>query len=270
MTLVKICGITNLPDALTAVDAGADYLGFIFYPASQRAITVAAAQSIVSQLRARPDCPLLVGVFVNETAVAMTTILEQCRLDLAQLSGEEPPFLVGDPASPLYGRAYKALRPTSLAEAEADAEWYMAAGWGAGIGDQGSDPRSPIPDPRSPLPDPHSPIPDPRSPIPDPQSPSPAPEPQSPSLLIDTYHPALRGGTGETGDWSMIARLAESVPGIMLAGGLTAANVAQAVRQVRPFAVDVASGVEASPGRKNPGLVQQFIQSAKGSLTIDH
>ena len=91
---VKICGLTNLEDAQTAVAAGADYLGFIFYPPSKRAIDVAAACRIVAELRAAPDCPLLVGVFFNETAPNMAAVLAECRLDFAQLSGEEVPALV--------------------------------------------------------------------------------------------------------------------------------------------------------------------------------
>lgn len=217
---VKICGITNLEDAQVAVDAGADYLGFIFYPPSKRAIDAKSAANIVERLRKRADCPVLVGVFVNETAVSMANTLDTVGLDLAQLSGEEVPKLVGDAASPIYGRSYKALRPASLAEAEADAEWF----------------RNPQP---------------------------PTPNPQFPTLLIDTYHPTLRGGTGETGDWSMSAKLAETIPGLMLAGGLTADNVAEAVCQIRPFAVDVASGVEASPGKKDHDLVRAFIRNAK-------
>ncbi len=214
---VKICGITNSDDARVAVDAGADYLGFIFYPPSKRSIDRATCQHIVTQLRARADCPLLVGVFVNETADRMAQILQTCELDLAQLSGEEVPFLVADERSPLYGRSYKALRPTSRAEAEADAEWYIA----------------------------------------------PKQWPGQPALLLDTYHPSLRGGTGTTGDWALSAELAQKIPGLMLAGGLTAANVAAAVQQVQPFAVDTASGVEAYPGKKDHQLLHEFIRQAK-------
>ncbi len=219
MIKVKICGITNLKDALIAIEAGADYLGFIFYPPSKRSISLPACQSIVPLLRARADCPLLVGVFVNETAVHMADILQQCDLDLAQLSGEEVPSIVADENSPLYGRSYKALRPVSLAEAEAEAEWYI----------------------------------------------TPQREADHPALLIDTHHPTLRGGTGETGDWAMSAHLAQTIPGLMLAGGLDAANVAAAVRQVRPFAVDAASGVESSPGKKDHELVRRFIHNAKAA-----
>ncbi len=184
-------------------------------------------------LRAAPHCPVLVGVFVNETGPRMAEILDEVGLDLAQLSGEEVPFLVGDERSPIYGRCYKALRPTSLAEA--DAEWYAVPV----DGDQYSV--------RS---EQYS-----------------VSNLQSPSLLIDTYHPTLRGGTGETGNWEMSAQLAQKVPGLMLAGGLNADNVAEAVRVVRPFAVDVASGVEASPGKKDPALVRAFIQNARSAVS---
>lgn len=216
---VKICGTTNLEDALTAVAAGADYLGFIFYPPSKRSIEIKEAQAITSHLKSLDTCPLLVGVFVNETAPQMANILELCQLDLAQLHGDEVPALIGDSNSPIYGRSFKVLSPTSPEEAEADAEWYLP----------------------------------------------PQPLPGQPSLLIDTYHPSLRGGTGQTTDWQMSARLAELYPGLMLAGGLTPDNVTEAVRQVRPFAVDVASGVEASPGKKDPAKVRAFIQNAKNA-----
>ena len=217
---VKICGITNLEDALTAVHAGADYLGFIFYPPSRRSITPETTKEIVAHCRRLPHCPLLVGVFVDETAGHMAHILDTCHLDLAQLSGNEPPSLVGDPHSPIYGRAYKALRPTSLTEAEAEVEWYL---------------------PPLLLHD------------------------SQPSLLLDTYHPTLLGGTGQTGNWAISAHLAPQVPRLMLAGGLTPANIATAIHQVQPYAVDVASGVEATPGKKDPDLVRTFITNAKNS-----
>jgi phosphoribosylanthranilate isomerase len=213
---VKICGLTNLEDAWAAVAAGADYLGFIFYPPRPRSVTPETVQRIASVLRSDPRCPILVGVFVDETSEQMADTLAFCGLDLAQLSGDEPPALIGDPASPLYGRSYKALRPASAAEAEAEAEWYRAPQPGKG-----------------------------------------------PSLLLDAYHPTLRGGTGQTADWAVAGRLAEGVPGLMLAGGLRPDNVAAAVKQVRPFAVDVASGVEAKPGRKDQALVQGFVANAK-------
>jgi phosphoribosylanthranilate isomerase len=87
--------------------------------------------------------------------------------------------------------------------------------------------------------------------------------PDAPSLLLDTYHPALRGGTGTTADWVLAAEISRMTPRMMLAGGLTPDNVAAAVAQVNPFAVDVASGVEASPGRKDPDKVRHFLAAAK-------
>jgi phosphoribosylanthranilate isomerase len=216
-TRVKICGLTNLEDAVTAVEAGADYLGFILWPGSKRAVAAETVTSITAALRRRPDCPVLVGVFVNAEPAAAAALLADCGLDLAQLSGEEPPAHVGDPASPLYGRAYKTVRPSSLEEAEAEAEWYAA----------------------------------------------PQADGEQPALLLDSYHPVLRGGSGETGNWAVAAALAAQVPRLMLAGGLTPENVAGAVRQVRPYAVDVASGVERAPGQKDAERVRSFVRRAR-------
>ena len=124
-TLVKICGLTNVEDARVAADAGADFLGFVFHPPSKRAVTPATVAHISAVLRARGDRPMLVGVFVDETADTIAQLLDSCRLDLAQLSGHETPNLIGDPDSPLFGRSFKALKPTNLVEAEAEAEWYL-------------------------------------------------------------------------------------------------------------------------------------------------
>lgn len=225
MIRVKICGITRLEDAAEALLAGADYLGFIFYPASPRAIDVEMAAAVVAGLRARadtsarfasPDPPRLVGVFVNETAGMMARVLDRCGLDLAQLSGEEVPELVNDPASPLFGRSYKAIRPKNPADAVEQTARYL--------GRQTA---------------------------------------QRPRLLLDSYHPSLRGGSGEVGDWAAAAALVEEHDGLMLAGGLTPENVEQAIRAVRPYAVDVASGVEATPGRKDPAKVRAFIEAVR-------
>lgn len=215
--LVKICGITNLADALVAAEAGADYLGFIFYAASKRATNPDDVRQIVRELRGRPETPLLVAVFVNETASHMAHVLDSCGMDLAQLHGDETPNLIEDPDSPIYGRSYKALRPASFAEAEAEMEWYL---------------------PTKTL-------------------------PGQPSLLIDARHASLYGGSGQTADWTMAARLARTVPKLMLAGGLNHDNVAEAFRQVQPYAVDVASGVESAPGRKDHFLVRSFIANAR-------
>ena len=231
MVKVKICGLTRLEDALVALEAGADYLGFIFYPPSPRAITPEAAATLIARLRAsltpKPDralapgpwplTPLFIGVFVNEPPAAAAAILDQCGLDLAQLSGDEPAADVTDPASPLFGRAYKALRPRSSGEADEGATRFAAP-----------------------------------------------PDSAGPRLLFDTPHGRLYGGTGETGDWGIAAALAARLPGLMLAGGLTPDNVAAAVAAARPFAVDVAGGVESAPGIKDVVRVRAFVANAKG------
>jgi len=227
---VKICGITRLEDAAAALTAGADYLGFIIYPPSPRAVTPKQVAALVAELRihaatralfARPNPPLLVGVFVNETPEHVAVVLDTCRLDLAQLSGDENASYVIDPASPLFGRAYKAIRPKSIDEANAHILDY------ANIVVSELSLR--------------------------------------PQILLDTPHQALYGGTGETGDWAIAADAARRVPGLMLAGGLTPDNVAAAVAHVRPFAVDVAGGVEVAPGQKDHNLVAAFIRNAKGA-----
>lgn len=224
MTRVKICGITRLDDAIVALEAGADYLGFILYPPSPRAISVETLSSLTDQLRrhprsremfGRPAPPLLVGVFVNESAETMGEVLAACGLDLAQLSGDEAAEIATRPNSPLFGRAYKAIRPRTTAEAEDMAAMYASAAV------------------------------------------------DGPRLLLDTPHGHLYGGTGEAGDWKVAATLSAAMPGIMLAGGLTPDNVAGAVQRARPFAVDVASGVEASPGLKDADLVRAFIANVR-------
>ncbi len=227
MVKVKICGLTRLEDALFALEAGADYLGFILYPPSPRAIAPEGVARIVARLRRasagqlpRALAPLFVGVVVNEPPATVAAILDRCGLDLAQLSGDEPAADVTDPASPLYGRAYKALRPRSLAEADEGAARFAAPPGSAG-----------------------------------------------PRLLLDTPHGQLYGGTGETSDWRIAAALAARLPGLMLAGGLTPDNVGAAVAVARPFAVDVAGGVENAPGVKDAGRVRAFITHAKAAQT---
>ena len=109
---VKICGITNLPDALEALDLGADLLGFNFYPPSPRYIDPLACARMVAAIRERGLSATLVGVFVNHDLRVIKTILDQCGLDMAQLSGDEPPEVLAE----LGELAFKAIRPVSQAD----------------------------------------------------------------------------------------------------------------------------------------------------------
>jgi phosphoribosylanthranilate isomerase len=81
--------------------------------------------------------------------------------------------------------------------------------------------------------------------------------------LVDAYRPDARGGTGETTDWSRARALTELDKPIILAGGLTPENVADAITQVRPYAVDTAGGVESEPGKKDHERIRSFIENAK-------
>jgi phosphoribosylanthranilate isomerase len=224
MTKVKICGLTNLADARFAAEAGADFLGFIFYKPSPRYVkpeTVKEIVSILTKLKTLNPKPVYVGVFVNEGAESVSEILDFCRLDAAQLHGDEPPEFV----SHFGGRAYKALRPQSREEAEMLVNKYSGLNKSSAASNSESS--------------------------------------NPPSFLLDAYHPNLYGGAGHVTDWSMAAVMARQQR-IMLAGGLTPANVAHAIQAVHPWGVDVSSGVELEKGRKDYGKVQAFIKAAKG------
>ncbi len=206
---VKICGITTLDDALAAVEAGADLLGFNFFPKSPRCLSLDACARITQELRRRASTVTLVGVFVNPTRETVELALEKCALDLAQLSGDEPPALV----QALGERAYKALRPSNPEELHRSLAIY-------------------------PL------------------------RPNPPSVLIDANCPGEYGGTGQSAEWNLAAELSRQAP-LLLAGGLTPANVAAAIHQVTPWGVDVASGVEFAPGRKDARKMAAFVQAAR-------
>jgi phosphoribosylanthranilate isomerase len=204
---VKICGITTAADAECAIDAGADALGFVFWPMSPRRTTVEKAAEIA---RALPTTVRRVGVFVNETREEMARAADAVGLDLLQLHGDEP-------VDAIAGLPRPALKAVRVGKGFAQDEALRYAAVAAGI-------------------------------------------------LVDTRLPGethLPGGTGVPFDWSLVKGLAGRVSFLMLAGGLGPANVGEAVRAVRPHAVDVSSGVEALPGRKDPEKVRAFVKAAR-------
>jgi len=203
MTQVKICGLTNLQDALIAVEAGADLLGFIFYPPSPRAVTPERARGIAEAVRNAGFPVRLVGVFVSESPETVHQTLSYCRLDCAQLHGAESPRTV----AALMGEGIAVIKAFRVHDGVSPGEMarYRAMAY-----------------------------------------------------LLDAFVAGQPGGTGHTFDWQLAVRAARQFP-ILLAGGLTPDNVAQAVRTVRPWGVDVASGVEAAPGRKDPDQVRRFL-----------
>jgi phosphoribosylanthranilate isomerase len=207
---IKICGITNLDDALAAAELGADYLGFNFYPKSPRSIAELDCEKIVAALQARPPRPVCAGVFVNHPAADIARIVKRCGLDAAQLSGDEPPEMLAALAGAKIP-AFKAVR----APIGGDRLEQMAS---AGTAE--------------------------------------------PALLLDASVPGRYGGTGLKADWDWARSIAARRP-VFLAGGLTPENVSDAIRQVRPWGVDAASGVESAAGKKDHALMAAFIAAAR-------
>lgn len=196
---VKICGITCLDDALAAVEAGADALGFVFAP-SPRRVTPEEAARIVRRL---PPFVTTVGLVVDQDP---RPILEACPLDAIQFHGSETPEMV----AALGSRAIKAFRVRERADLEGLAEYAGAA-----------------------------------------------------AFLLDAFVPGRPGGTGERFPWDLAVEAKRFGVPVIVAGGLSPENVALCVRTTRPYGVDVSSGVEFEPGRKDPERVRAFIAAAK-------
>ena len=201
MTRIKICGTTNLDDALMAVEAGADALGFIFVPDTPRYLHPDKAAKIIEEL---PPFITTVGLFVNANQSEIDTIADSCSLDAVQLHGEEPPEL----CQALNRRVVKAFRvkdETSLANLQ---DYRVSA------------------------------------------------------YLLDTYVKGAMGGTGKVFDWNLAVK-AKNYGRIILAGGLNPENITLAISRVRPYGVDVSSGVEMRPGLKDPAKIKAFVGAVR-------
>lgn len=199
---VKICGITSVADAETALAAGADYLGVIFHEKSPRYVEPVRAARIIRSLRGTK----FVGVFVNASRADVERIVGECGLYAAQIHGDEPAGEFENMGVPVW-RAVK----------------FDGKQW----------------------------------------QPSPEDWPAA-RYVVDAAVKGRYGGTGAVADWAQAARLAQQRP-VMLAGGLTPENVAEAIRRVRPLGVDTASGVQSSPGRKDPARVKAFLESVRSA-----
>jgi len=202
MSLVKICGITRLEDATLAAKLGAYAVGFVFWPASPRAIAKGEAAAIAGALR--PDV-VRAGVFVNQSVDEVAAIVATVGLDVVQLHGDEDP---ADYAS-IGARVFKAVRLDSSDDIE-----------------------------RASVLAPHV------------------------TPLVDASDRVRHGGSGRLADWGRAATLAAG-RAVILAGGLNADNIAGAVATVRPWAVDVSSGVEVSPGIKSEARLASFFQAIR-------
>lgn len=206
MTVIKICGITNLEDALLSIEAGADALGFNFYKRSPRYIEPAKAREIIERL---PDSILNVGVFVNEELPDdVARIAYEVNLNAVQLHGEESnEYCV---ALKNY-RVIKAFRvsddfkPEDILKFEVDA------------------------------------------------------------VLLDAYSRDEHGGTGKIFDWRIARETQKLFPKLFLAGGLTPDNVSEAIKEVKPYAVDACSGIEITKGKKDSAKVKAFVQAVRST-----
>ncbi|MCX8030187.1 MAG: phosphoribosylanthranilate isomerase [Thermodesulfovibrionales bacterium] len=197
---IKVCGITNFEDALTAANYGADALGFIFYRKSPRYIEPEQAKEIISYL---PPFVTTVGVFVNEDPAKIRFIMEFAGLNILQLHGDEPPDLCR-----IWPRVIKAFRVNDLTELNFLVNYKTSAN------------------------------------------------------LLDTYSPNMYGGTGMTFNWE-IALEAKRFGLVILSGGLNIDNIEKAIRMVKPYAVDVNSGIESSKGKKDLQKMREFIAKVR-------
>jgi phosphoribosylanthranilate isomerase len=204
MIRVKICGITNSADAMAAIDAGANLLGFNFYEKSPRHIAPAEAAKIRPQL---PQRVKAVGIFVNALSADVMALRKSLKLDAVQLHGDESPdFVAGIASATPVIKAFRVEPEFPLATLD---EYPSAF-----------------------------------------------------AFLFDAAQTDQYGGTGRATDWDAARRAALSHR-IILAGGLKVENVAAAVRIVRPYGIDVASGVESSPGKKDHERLREFIQEVR-------
>jgi phosphoribosylanthranilate isomerase len=201
---IKICGITNVDDGIAAAQAGANAVGFMFYEASPRHVTIDAVEEIARQL---PTHVMRVGVFVNADAGFVFSAMTRCLLNLLQFHGDEP----SDFCRQFGAMSMKAFK------------------------------------------------------IKDAQSLELLPSYHTDAFLLDSCVPGMQGGTGEKFNWDLAIEAKKLGRPIFLAGGLTPQNVAEAVRAVRPFGIDVSSGVESAPGRKDHAKIREFIRAARNA-----
>jgi phosphoribosylanthranilate isomerase len=218
MFRIKICGITNVADALAAADAGAEAIGLNFYSKSPRFVDPGYAICIIDAV---PEL-VHVGVVVNLDVATLNQLITKSKeitptgLSTIQLHGDEPPEYLPHVKSDLILRARR-FTDAGISAIGRDLESCRRAN------------RTPD------------------------------------AVLIDAAAPGQYGGTGTTVSWNGLAdyrRWLHNVP-LILAGGLTPENVAEAIRTVRPHGVDVASGVESSPGKKDPAKVRDFVAAAR-------
>jgi phosphoribosylanthranilate isomerase len=218
-TRIKICGLTRQEDVQSAIAAGADALGFVFYAKSPRYIQPATAAQLIARM---PPFVSAVGLFVNATVEEVRTVAAQAPLSLLQFHGDETPAECAAIASAVHRPFIRAIRvkpatsPADLLKYEAD--YHAASTLFAG-------------------------------------------------LLLDTFVDSY-GGSGKVFDWSLIPE--NIAPRVVLSGGLSAQNATDAVLRVRPWAVDISSGVESDKGIKDATKIRAFIHAVRVADATPH
>ncbi len=204
MIWIKICGITCLEDAITIAKLGANAVGFVFAQ-SPRKVTTEKVKNIVSHL---PDIEK-VGVFVNENPDRVRGIATECKLDILQFHGDEPP----EYCTKFKNLGYKIIKAFQIKDKKSiekicnyKVDFY----------------------------------------------------------LLDAFNKDVRGGSGKTFNWEL-TKMLKNIP-IIISGGLNPANVKEAIREVNPFGVDVSSGVESYPGKKDKTKIQKFINEVRCAI----
>lgn len=197
--LIKICGITNMEDALFAAELNVWALGFVFAQ-SPRRISMEVAKDIIKHL---PPYITRVGVFVNDNIANIEKIVNFCKLDIVQLHGDETPKDCLDIKA--FAKVMKAFRIKDEDSLREISNYDVAL------------------------------------------------------YLLDTYSNEVYGGTGKTFNWDLVTEAKRYVEKIVLSGGLSLENIIEAIKKVEPYAVDISSGVEASPGKKDKDLIKNLV-----------
>lgn len=204
MMRIKICGLTNVEEAVAIAGMGATDIGFICVQKSPRYVT---PEQIRPMAEALPDRVGKVGVFAQQTPGAIAAIVEAGGLSVVQLHGDESPEFCREMRSHLPGIEFiKALRIRDRASLAAAQDYLSVVD----------------------------------------------------VLLLDAYHPEQLGGTGHTIDWQDLQQFKPPIPWL-LAGGLKPDNVAIALGQLNPAGIDLSSGVEDAPGKKNLEQVKMLM-----------
>lgn len=197
---IKLCGIRSVSDAMSAVAAGIDVLGLVFFHDSPRYVSMQVAADIARHV---PPFTCLVGLFVNAPKQYIASVLEQVPLSLLQFHGNETEPECSCWHKP-YIKAFRVQQRYSIVDTVAP--YHSSSGY-----------------------------------------------------LLDSYNPKIEGGTGESFNWNLVPKGLDKP--IILAGGLNASNIRTAIKTVQPYAVDVSSGVESSPGVKDIDKITAFVEA---------